>query len=67
MMKDTEKKQKKAFKSTLGLRLFLSLSLQQALDGLSFHDNKESEDLDRILIEMVASAIEEIHPYTFEA
>ena len=58
---------KRKEEAPLAVRLYLSLSLQQALYGLSFIENAENEAMDQMLIEMVLAAITEIMPHDIEA
>jgi hypothetical protein len=45
-------------KSSLGMRLFLSLSMQQALSGIQLFGNNDnlSQEIDGILVELILSA-----------
>jgi len=53
----------------LPLRLFLSLSLQQALEGLNgpYKRDEINQELDQMLVELICSACQEIFPRPIEA
>jgi len=67
MNRSTSSSTKSKEKAPLAIRLYLSLSLQQALYGLSFKEDEANEAMDRMLIEMVLTAITEIMPDDIEA
>ena len=56
-------------KSELGMRLFMSLSMQQALMGIKLFDvdDELSEQMDKLLVEMIISAADVIFYDPIEA
>ena len=55
--------------ANLGMRIFLSLSMQQALAGLQLFDLKDetSKEMDKLLVEMIMSAANVIFEKPIEA
>ena len=56
-------------KSELGMRLFMSFSMQQALMGIKLFDvdDELSDQMDKLLVEMIMSATEIIFYDPIEA